>query len=276
MNASIAPEKQSSFYLGFLFLGSAQRTALEAVYRFCRLVDDAADEGDAPVAQRRAELARWREEVEFLYQGRPVHPVMRTLAPYVGEFALPRAAFLEVIRGCETDLDEARFPDFAALRGYMDGVASAVGVLCVHIFGYTDPATLEYARWMGYAVQMTNILRDVPKDYAAGRVYLPLEDLERFGVSESDLRDGGPVVHDLMAFEGERAQAFYNKAREALSSYDRRSLLAAEIMAGVYEALLQRMRRSGYNVWSRRPRPSRWDKVRAVARAFRRCYAAGR
>jgi phytoene synthase len=254
--------RDTSFYYSFLVLPPRKRSAIIAVWDFCRAVDDAVDEEE--VKDRAAEaLSGWRAELASCYNGsRPGTAQARALQPYVDEFKLPRQPFDDLIDGVEMDLRHSRYATFDALSEYCWRVASTVGLVCVEIFGYRNPRTREYARNLGMALQLTNIIRDVSVDLQGGRLYLPEEDLRRFGVSEQDLEAGKvtPAVRALLAHECSRARDFYRRAAESLPREDARSLVAAEIMGAIYFAILERIERSGYDVFSRRirvPRPRR-------------------
>jgi phytoene synthase len=265
--------RDTSFYYSFLVLPPRKRAAIIAVWDFCRAVDDAVDEV-VPDAEWRggltaearalaaAQLGGWRAELHAVYTGTPRTPEGRALQPHVREFRLPRVPFEELINGVEMDLDHARYPTFSALSEYCRRVASMVGLICVEIFGYRDPRTRDYALDLGMALQLTNIIRDIAPDLRRGRVYLPAEDLLRFGVTDDDLDRGvlTPELQALLRFECERAREYYRRAAAELPAADRRSLLAAEIMGAIYFAILQRIERAGYDVFSRRirvPRPAR-------------------
>ena len=266
--------RDTSFYYSFLVLPPRKRRAIIAVWDFCRAVDDAVDEvvpeaewkGElSPDARARAaaQLALWRLELDACYGSRPAATRQgRALQPFVSEFPLPREQFEALIDGVEMDLAHVRYPTFEALAGYCRRVASAVGLICLEIFGYRDPAAREYAVNLGLALQLTNIIRDVAADLEHGRVYLPTEDLVRHGVTEDDLRAGRvtPAVRALLQFEANRARDYYAKAARCLPRADARSLLAAEIMGGIYFEILTRIEKAGYDVFSRRirvPRPHR-------------------
>jgi phytoene synthase len=209
----------------------------------------------------------WRAEVATCYAAagsgqEPCTPQGRALLPFVHEFDLPRPAFEDLIDGVAMDLDQVRYATFDALAEYCRRVASAVGLICIEIFGYRDPASRAYAVDLGMALQLTNIIRDVAADLRQGRLYLPLEDLRRFAVSEDELRAGRvtPAVRRLLEFECGRARDYYRRAAEGLPRVDARPLLAAGIMGGIYFEILRRIERAGYDVFSRRirvPRPYR-------------------
>ena len=244
----------SSFYYSFLFLPPAQRRAITALYAFCREVDDVVDEvADADVA--RLKLAWWRREVDAACgNGAPEHPVARALVGVVHDWQLPREHFHAVIDGMQMDLEQSRYVDFAALELYCHRVAGVVGLMSARIFGYADPATEGYARDLGVAFQLTNIVRDVGEDAQRGRIYLPQEDLARFDVSASQIlrRDAGGRFPELMAFEVTRATSWYDRALAKLPRGDRRAQRVGLAMAAIYRTLLREIARDGYRVLDRR------------------------
>ena len=248
-----AAQSGSSFYYSFMFLPLPRRRAITTLYAFCREVDDVVDEvRDATVA--RAKLAWWRTEVAAIFAGTPRHPVAQALVPVVRDFALPEAHLQMVIDGMAMDLEQTRYLDFATLELYCHRAAGVVGLMSARIFGFTDPATLDYARDLGIAFQLTNICRDVGEDARRGRVYLPQEDLTRFGVAPSSLLRAeytAPFTL-LMAFEVERARAWYARALEQLPAADRRAQRTGLIMAAIYQTVLEEIARDGYRVLDRR------------------------
>ncbi len=252
--SQLTRKSRSNFYYAFLFLPRPRREALYAVYAFCRLVDDIADLGGDPVRQR-AQLEEWRAEVARCYDGRgPVQPVARRLAEAVRAYGLPRPALEAVVDGVEMDLDGARYETFEQLFPYCYRVASAVGLCCIEIFGYTEARARDYAVNLGVALQLTNIMRDVGADARAGRVYIPQEDLRRFGVTAEDLRQGrhtGAFVA-LMEHQARRARHFYEAAHRSFPAADARTLVAAEIMGRIYFALLRELERRGFRVFDER------------------------
>jgi phytoene synthase len=243
----------SSFYYSFLFLPPERRRAITALYAFCREVDDVVDEcSDAQIA--RTKLAWWRVEVGKLYQGEPSHPVTRALAPHLNAFGINSQNLNEIIDGMEMDLTQTRYLDFAGLERYCYHVAGAVGLLAAGIFGYQNPRTLEYAKNLGTAFQLTNIIRDVGEDARKNRIYLPMDELKRFEVPAADVlqsRYGGNFLR-LMQFQAERANSFYAKAFDALPAEDRRSQRAGLIMAAIYRATLDEVARDGFKVLTQR------------------------
>lgn len=261
--------RDTNFYYSFLVLPAEKRRAIVAVWDFCRAVDDGVDEAASPAAAA-AETARWRCELAAAFDGgTPDTRQGQALAPLVKRFNLPRAAFDALIEGVEMDLCSRRYETFADLYEYCIRVASAVGLMCVEIFGYRDPRARQYATELGVALQLTNILRDVPKDLAQGRLYIPLEDLRRHGVTEADLhreiREAGRgvqllAVKALLRQQAERAREYYGRADAALPRPDARRLVAAQIMGAIYRGILDRIEQRDYDVFTavvRIPRPRR-------------------
>ena len=239
----------SSFYYAFLFLPPERRRAITALYAFCREVDDAVDDAaEAQVAA--AKLGWWRAEVAQLFAGNPQHPVTRALDPLKEKYAITAARLNEIIDGMEMDLRQTRYLDWPGLERYCYLVAGVVGILAAGIFGYRDPRTLDYARALGIAFQLTNILRDVGEDARKNRIYLPMEDLKRYEVPAADILQARqtPQFRALMAFEAERARALYGQAMALLPAEDRRAQRSGLIMAAIYRALLEEIERDGFNV----------------------------
>jgi phytoene synthase len=261
--------RDTNFYYSFLVLPARKRSAIVAVWDFCRAVDDAVDEA-ATLDQGAAQVAEWRAEVARCFEGRPPATAQgAALQPYISAFNLPRTAFEALIEGVEMDLRTRRYETFADLYQYCIRVASAVGLMCVEIFGYRNPSTRQYAIDLGVALQLTNILRDIPGDLSRGRLYLPMEDLARHGCTEADLQKeaaqrGRGVqsseVKRLLAFEAQRAKDYYARADAILPSEDARRMVAAQIMAAIYRTILGRIEAADYDVFStviRIPRPRR-------------------
>jgi phytoene synthase len=239
----------SSFYYSFRFLPAEKRQAITALYAFCREVDDAVDECSDPMVAR-AKLAWWRTEVAALDEGKPSHPVMQALALARGKFNLPTEQLQEIIDGMEMDLEQTRYPDFKALHLYCYRVASVVGLLAAEIFGVTDRRTHKYAHDLGLAFQLTNIIRDVGEDARRGRIYLPQDELARFGVTEADILASRETdaFRALMAFQADRARGYYAKAMEQLPTADRKSQKTGLIMAAIYRTLLEEIAADGFPV----------------------------
>ena len=256
--------RDTNFYYSFLVLPSEKRRAIVAVWDFCRSVDDAVDcpAADGERAAPDLEIARWRSELDRCYgEETPETDEGRNLKPLIARFALPRGPFDDLIDGVAMDVAHRRYETFDDLYQYCLRVASAVGLICIEIFGYRNPATRDYATALGVALQLTNIIRDVPADFASGRVYLPQADLRRYDLTQADLGAGlSDGVRALLEFECDRARSFYVKSKSVLPQEDTRRLVAAEIMSGIYFAILQQIERRGYDVFSevvRVPRPRR-------------------
>lgn len=248
-----AASSGSSFYHSFRFLPAERRRAIIALYAFCREVDDVVDETtDDAVA--RIKLQWWRNEVAAIFGGAPQHPVAQALKPVVQIFGLPQEHLLAVIDGMAMDLDLDRYSDFALLERYCYRVAGVVGLMSAQIFGYSDDSTRNYARDLGIAFQLTNIIRDVGEDARRGRIYLPQDEMARFGVTDSELfrKEITPGFRSLMQFQLHRARRFYDKALAALPAVDRRAQRPGLIMAAIYRALLDEIERDGFRVLDRR------------------------
>ncbi|MDB5823348.1 MAG: crtb [Herminiimonas sp.] len=248
-----AAQSGSSFYYSFLFLPPERRRAITALYAYCREVDDAVDETtDAAVAQ--SKLQWWRKEVADMLQGHPTHPVTRALQPHVATFGLEGAHLFAIMDGMQMDLEQTRYLDFIALQRYCWHVASVVGILSARIFGSTSPKTLAYAEKLGLAFQLTNIIRDVGEDARKGRIYLPVNELQQFGVTAADLLNArhSDKFEKLMQFQAQRAQSLYDEAFALLPKEDRRAQRPGLIMAAIYRALLDEIQRDGFHVLNQR------------------------
>jgi phytoene synthase len=239
----------SSFYYSFLFLPPERRRAITALYAFCREVDDVVDETSDPQLAA-TKLAWWRLEVANLFAEKPQHPVTKALSACKNEFAITAERLNEIIDGMEMDLTQTRYLDWPGLERYCYRVASVVGLLAAGIFGYRDARTLEYARNLGIAFQLTNIIRDVGEDARKNRIYLPMDDLKKFGVPASDILNAKETedFRKLLAFEASRAKQFYEKAFQSLAPVDRRAQRPGLIMAAIYRALLEEIERDGFHV----------------------------
>ncbi|MGA7802402.1 MAG: presqualene diphosphate synthase HpnD [Gammaproteobacteria bacterium] len=243
----------SSFYYSFLFLPAGQRRAIISLYAFCREVDDVVDECTDPGIAR-LKLQWWREETERCFEGQPQHPVTRALQPALARYNLPKEYFLEIIDGMEMDLDRNRYASFRELALYCYRVAGVVGLLSAEIFGYRNRKTLRYATDLGTAFQLTNILRDVREDADRGRIYLPADELDRYGVNPDDIlahRMTEPL-RDLLRFQAERAREYYRSALEALPAEDRYRQRGGLIMAQIYLETLNEIEADGLRVLERR------------------------
>ena len=243
----------SSFYYSFLFLEPPRRQAITALYAFCREVDDVVDECPDPTLAG-TKLAWWRSEVAALYAGNPTHPVTQALTEAMQKFSIPQEQLQEIIDGMEMDLNQARYADFKSLHLYCYRVASVVGLLAAEIFGYTDRRTLKYAHDLGLAFQLTNIIRDVGEDARRGRIYLPQDELQKFGVTEADLIASRYSVNftALMQFQLQRARSMYVQAFAQLPQADRKSQRAGLIMAAIYQSTLDEIEHDGCQVLHQR------------------------
>lgn len=243
----------SSFYYAFLFLPKPRREAITAFYAFCREVDDVVDEvSDPGVAQTK--LAWWQTEVARSFAGEPQHPAMRALMPAVAAFGLEQQQLQAVIEGCRMDLQQTRYLDFATLERYCHLVAGVVGEVSARIFGQTCPETTAYAHKLGLAFQLTNIIRDVGEDALRGRIYLPVEELQRFDVKAHEIskRQDSERFTALMQFQAERAHRLYDEALALLPAPDRRSQKPGLMMASIYRTLLREIEADGFKVLHQR------------------------
>jgi phytoene synthase len=275
LSSRVTRRSRSNFFFAFLALPRRRRDALYAVYAFCRTVDDIADAGSDPAAQREG-LKQWRADIARCYAagGTPEHPIARQLATAVREFGLPREALEAIVDGCEMDLTQTTYETEKDLYPYCYRVASAVGLCCIEIFGYTDPRARQYAVSLGMALQLTNNIRDVGADAGLGRVYVPQADLRAFGVSGDDLRAGrySDAFVALMQHQAARARRFYAEARAAFPAVDARSLVPAEIMGRIYYALLGEIEARRFRVFDGRVTlPARRKAAIAL-----RCWAGAR
>jgi 15-cis-phytoene synthase len=243
----------SSFYYSFLFLPAERRRAITALYAFCREVDDVVDETLEPQLAA-AKLAWWRAEVGNLFRGNAQHPVTKALSSFKDRFSIREERLNEIIDGMEMDLTQTRYLDWPGLERYCYRVAGVVGLLAAGIFGYRDARTLEYARELGIAFQLTNIIRDVGEDARKNRIYLPMADLQQFGVPAADILNAKQTTEfeKLMAFEAARARSHYEKALHALPREDRKPQRPGLIMAAIYRTLLDEIERDGFRVLAQR------------------------
>ncbi len=243
----------SSFYYAFLFLPAERRAAITAFYAFCREIDDVVDEViDTGVAYTK--LAWWRTEVGNAFLGNPTHPITKALMPHAGTFGIEAAPLLSVIDGCEMDLSQTRYLDYPNLQRYCHLVAGVVGEVAARIFGQTQAATTEYAHKLGQALQLTNILRDVGEDAMRGRIYLPVNDLQRFEIKANEIleRQYSERFTGLMRFQAERAHALYDEALALLPREDARAQKPGLMMASIYRELLREIERDNFQVLHQR------------------------
>ena len=266
---ALTKKSGSNFYYSFLFLPRKRRAAMYTVYAFCKEVDNAVDEPPAG-SNPQEELRRWRAELEAAYRGTPTLPVTISLASHVKQLSIPQAYFEELIKGVEMDLAASRYTSFQDLSVYCYRVASVVGLICLHIFGPTSARAQDYAVNLGMAFQLTNILRDIGTDAAQGRIYLPQEDLEKFGCPDQAIlqRQENTELRTLLHFEAARAHEYYAKAQaafEALSAQDQRSLTVSEIMRAVYVRILQKLERPKHQIFGPRARLATTHRLAVAA-----------
>jgi phytoene synthase len=273
-----AQSQRSNFFYSFSLLPKDERLAIRSVYEFCRYTDDLVDE-DVPLdipginlrkeielEKKRVRLNWWREEVEKCYAGTSKHPILSGLHKAISRFKIPKQYFLTLIDGVEMDLVKSRYESFDELKNYCYAVASIVGLITIEIFGYKFEETKEYAVDLGIALQLTNILRDIKKDAKMGRIYLPKEDMRRFGVTEQDILNSTynlPFIN-LMKFETARARTYYASARSKLASNERFTLFAARIMDAIYYRLLRKIELAEFNVYRKRITVSTLHKLLIV------------
>jgi phytoene synthase len=266
---AITRKSASNLALAFILLPREKRDAMSALYAFCREVDDVADEETVPTEKRRAQLAEWRADVKRACENQsPKFQTNQELQPVIQKFSLPFGLFDELIKGCEMDLDTKRYENFEQLELYCYHVASVVGLLSIEIFGYKNTATRDYAIYLGKALQLTNILRDVKTDAGRGRIYLPLDELKKFNVGENEILNfkHSENFRSLAASVAGRAKSFYHLARLTLPAEDRNSMVAAELMGSVYWQLLQKLERGKFDVFG--PQPLKLSKPHKLALIF--------
>ena len=264
--ADITKSSKSNLALAFVALPKARRRDITTFYAFCRIVDDIADSQTETPAAKQTGLDAWKRAIQTSFAGEAA--LAADIRDLIAKYRIQPELFLEIIAGVEMDLHGAAYATFEDLRLYCYRVASAVGLVSIEIFGYKNPGCREYAINLGLALQLTNILRDVGQDFDnGGRVYLPREDMTRFGCTPDDLQNKrtGENLHKLLEFEATRADEFYRAATTALPPEDRRSMTAAEIMRCVYSSLLARMRRDGFRVFEKRYSLSKLEKLAIVS-----------
>ena len=275
----VTQKSGSNFYYSFLFLPAGRRDLMNTVYAFCREVDNAVDDpptGSDPLEQ----VAAWRKEVSQAYDGTPSFPVTISLAHHLKKVEIPQTYFQDLISGVEMDLTIKRYATFEDLYPYCYRVASVVGLICLKVFGTRSPDAKEYAENLGLAFQLTNILRDVSSDAKQDRIYVPQEDLQRFGYHESDLlaHKHSSQFIEFMRFECKRAREYYEKAQQVLKTLppdDRRSLIVAEIMRGVYSRILDQIEATNYQVFGQRVSLSPLQRLYIAANIWLRSSLLG-
>jgi phytoene synthase len=264
----LARREAGNFYHAFQVLPRAQRRAMCALYAFMRVTDDLADQA-RPVLEKRAALKQWRADLHAACAGENRHPCHPALRHTLTRFGVPIEYLDEVIDGCESDLDLVQMANFDQLYRYCYRVASAVGLACIHIWGFRGGGAKLFAEHAGIALQLTNILRDLPEDLDRGRVYLPADDLERFHVRPASLGDPAePAVRELMRFEAERAREYYRSAERLTPSLEPPGRAVFQVILGTYRGLLDEIERRDFDVFRERVRLSPWHKATLVLRAL--------
>jgi phytoene synthase len=266
---ALTKKSASNLALAFVLLPRAKRDAMAALYAFCRAVDDVADEDSVPTEKRRAQLAAWRTDIRRASGDQtPEFILNQEFQPVIHRFKLPFALFDELIQGCEMDLDTLRYENYDQLELYCHRVASVVGLLSIEIFGYKNPACRDYAVYLGKALQLTNILRDVKNDAARGRIYLPQTELKKFNVTEAEILESkySERYFALAGSVAARARHFYSLAQKTLPPEDRKAMVAAELMGSVYWQLLQKLEAGRFNVFN--PQLVRLSKPHKLALIF--------
>ncbi|MGC1322078.1 MAG: squalene/phytoene synthase family protein [Candidatus Udaeobacter sp.] len=263
--ATITRQSKSNLALAFVSLGRERKRDITIFYAFCRVIDDIADSAELSVIEKRVRLASWRQ---MLRTGAPDEPLLASdVRQLMHKYSLPPEMLEEIIAGVEMDLSILRYSSFKELRVYCYRVASAVGLVSIEIFGYRNSRCREYAIDLGLALQMTNIIRDVAKDFQAGRIYLPQEDLAQFHYLEADLAKQQYNEHflQLMQFEAARAGEFFTRAAAELPPEDRRAMAPAEIMGSIYRALLRRIELDNFRIFEKEYRLSKLEKAGWIA-----------
>ncbi|HEU0166699.1 MAG TPA: presqualene diphosphate synthase HpnD [Chloroflexota bacterium] len=261
-----------NWYYGFISLPPEKRWAIYAAYAFSRECDDDSDT-DGSIDSKRAAITRTRARLDEAYSGASEDPILKALGDAAQRYGIPRTLFDELINGVEMDLEVTRYPDFEALRLYCYRVASVVGLVCLRIFGYSDPEAPEYAADLGLALQLTNIMRDVKEDAGLGRIYLPQDEVKRFGYSETELLAGiyNEPFRRLMAFQAERAWAYHARGHRLLPLLDVRARACTATMQGLYREILLRIQASGYDVYQGRISLSGREKLGLTAGVWWQC-----
>lgn len=265
----ITRREAKNFYYAFLTLPAAKRRAIYAAYAFCRHCDDSVDEGTSTDAKTKA-LAELQSDLDSTYGGEASSPVYVALADVADNYDIPQDFFKEVILGVESDLVKDRFQNFEELREYCYRVASVVGLICLQIFGYEDDDAKEYAVDLGLAMQLTNIIRDVREDFDMGRIYLPQDEMARFGYTEDDLKNSvrNQAFQDLMKFQAERAREYFNSGFKLLPYLSRRSRACPAVLGTLYSKVLDRIEASDYDVLENRVSLSKAEKIGITAKTW--------
>jgi 15-cis-phytoene synthase len=269
MASTAAPDRPTSFGVAFAVLPQPQREAIRAVHAWSRSVDDSVDE-ESDSVRARERLLHWRREVAACYEGEPEEPASRALLPHLRRYGVPREHLEELVNGVEMDLTHTRYPSFSELKCYCHRVASVVGLVCLRIFGEEEERGRAYAENLGVALQLTNILRDLGRDHARGRIYLPADEREAHGYTEEALarHERSERFHALMRFQAARVRGLFAAAEQEARRLDPRRIVAAEIMGRVYRRLMDRIEASGFDVFARKIQVPRSERIWIAGRAI--------
>lgn len=264
----IAHKHGANFSVGFRFLPRTKRRAVYAAYAFCRWADDIADEGVAAGGKREAELDAWQSELDACYAGQPTHPITIALADALKHFAIPKSAFVALIDGCRQDMIKRRYETFEELLHYCDLVAASISDISLSIFGYRSPAAIDHGRNLSTALQLTNVTRDIGDDLARDRVYVPQDELRRFGLADRDLfnRTASDAMRKFIDFQIDRAESYFRAAEALLDELDFDARFPVLLMGGVYATVLGHLRRDPLRVLRERLSLSPVEKVAVVLR----------
>ena len=259
----ISKKSKSSFYYAFNLLPAEQRDAMNTVYAFCRETDDIVDEGAVTDDIKFDKLRKWRIELDKSLNGHSEYPLINKLSKTIQHFNIPLEPFFDLLKGMEMDLQQKRYVSFNDLQTYCYRVASTVGLMCIEIFGYRHPSAKDFAVNLGIALQLTNILRDVKKDAENGRIYLPKEDLEKFGYNESDIFNNNynENFQKMMKYQVERAKEYFNTATACLNKEDKKAMFAARAMQHIYYRMLNKIVDADYDVYNKKIKISTAKKV---------------
>ena len=265
----ITRREARNFYYAFVLLPPRRRRAIYVAYAFCRYCDDAVD-SESAVDEKLQRLAQLRDLLDRCYQGQAEEPVFRGLAQVARDYSIPQEYFGEVLSGMEADLVKTRYLDFEELRQYCYQVASAVGLICIHIFGFRDPRAKAHAIDLGLAMQLTNISRDVKEDLEFGRIYLPQDELAHFGCTEEDLRSGqvNEAFRELMRFQTQRARSYFQSGFQLLPYLSPRSRACTAVLGSIYSKLLDRIEGANYDVFSQRVSLTTAEKLAVMAQSW--------
>lgn len=263
LEKEIAKKSNSSFYYAFNLLPAGKREAMNTIYAFCRETDDIVDEGNETEDVKYEKLRKWRIELEKAFKGHSEYNLLNKVASTINQFNIPVDPFFDLLKGMEMDLNSKRYISFDDLSLYCYRVASTVGLMCIEIFGYKHRSAKDFAVNLGIALQLTNILRDINKDAMNGRIYLPQEDLAKFNYSEQDIynRVYNQNFINLMKYESDRAQHYFDAASANLNLDDKGSMFAARAMQHIYHKLLEKIVQHNYNVYRENIRVSKFEKV---------------